>query len=228
MYILYWGGGLLDFFFRQPTFFQVQTRRGRQLGAKTRGSVVGRAMLSEHSSTDSLEMLGACTGGSGYKRAVASARRRTVTFGEVSIRNYAHALDGSKLPSDGAAPLGLGGLVSETDESFAAYEARRERQRSGVSAIPAAKRRALLADVAQPAELAAMERENCALLTPSTQELIYEAEQVQPHALPWAMAGAIRGEGEGGGDGGRGGGGAAAEGVGQYMSPCGTRRLWHR
>ena len=103
-------------------------------------------------------------------------KRRGVSFGEVHILTHGPALDGSKVPSDGRAPMGLGPLESLDIRRMDSYDherlaARRVRRsacsqqapllcggrpsllsarasRQGIRAIPANERTAILTTVA--------------------------------------------------------------------------------
>lgn len=89
--------------------------------------------------------------------------RGAVRFGKIQVLEHEVELDDSKLPSDGAAPLGLGQLISTEHMSIDSYEERRVSQRRGTHMIPAEERRAALSAAACSSLLERVERENCAL-----------------------------------------------------------------
>mmetsp|Transcript_44096 Transcript_44096/g.92093 ORF Transcript_44096/g.92093 Transcript_44096/m.92093 type:complete len:251 (-) Transcript_44096:23-775(-) len=92
-----------------------------------------------------------------------SSSVRRVSFGLVQVRLHECVLDGSKMPSDGAAPLGLGKAMGVTTESVDAFDVRRNADRKGVSHVSAEERREMLADI-DSAELAQVEAENGAII----------------------------------------------------------------
>jgi hypothetical protein len=96
------------------------------------------------------------------------AQPRRVSFGSVSIKSHEMILDGSKLPSDGLAPLGLGDLVGETVRSVEEHEAQRSSDGSsaGVRHVSTEQRRDAVGHDASA--LLALERAN--------REIIQQAE----------------------------------------------------
>ena len=91
---------------------------------------------------------------------------RRVRFSNVVIRTHTVILDGSKLPSDGCAPLGLGAPVGEAlTRSVDEHETQRAAGSPGVRLVSTEDRRDTVGDDA--AELFALERNN--------QEIILQA-----------------------------------------------------
>ena len=96
---------------------------------------------------------------------------RRVRFGSVVIRTHEVILDGSKLPSDGCAPLGLGAPVGEAlTRSVEEHETQRATASPGVRLVSTEERREAVGDDA--AALYAIERRN--------QEIILNACGAQP------------------------------------------------
>ena len=83
---------------------------------------------------------------------------RRVRFSTVLIRTHEVILDGSKLPSDGCAPLGLGAPVGELIRSVDEHETQRAAGSPGVRLVSTERRREAMGDDA--AELYAVERLN--------------------------------------------------------------------
>ena len=83
---------------------------------------------------------------------------RRVRFSTVLIRTHEVILDGSKLPSDGCAPLGLGAPVGELIRSVDEHETQRAAGSPGVRLVSTEDRREAVGDDA--AELYAVERLN--------------------------------------------------------------------
>ena len=83
---------------------------------------------------------------------------RRVRFSTVLIRTHEVILDGSKLPSDGCAPLGLGAPVGELIRSVEEHETQRAAGSPGVRLVSTEDRREAVGDDA--AELYAVERLN--------------------------------------------------------------------
>ena len=98
---------------------------------------------------------------------------RRVRFGDVVINAHTVILDGSKLPSDGCAPLGLGAPVGEAlTRSVDEHETQRAAGSPGVRLVSTEDRREAVRDECEAAELFAVERLN--------QEIILSACGAQP------------------------------------------------
>ena len=89
-----------------------------------------------------------------------TAAPRRVSFGTVRIASHACVLDGSKLPSDGLAPLGLGEHLLSEECSVEEHE--NARATRGVQHLTPEVRRAVVAD--DPKALLDLERANRELL----------------------------------------------------------------
>lgn len=114
-----------------------------------------------------------------------------VTFGGVTCFNHERILDGSKLPSDGRVPLGLGGLVcTEEHSSIEDFEeAVRLRKQDGDSEmvlwfhVPPSARTGLLARDLQEnlEELTALEKENADILLSKSDSKVDMLERREGH-----------------------------------------------
>ena len=67
-----------------------------------------------------------------------------VRFSDVTLLHYEVELDGSKLPSDGLAPIGLGELQHTELRRLESYEHERAVTRAGVGHVPVEKRRQVI------------------------------------------------------------------------------------
>jgi len=101
--------------------------------------------------------------GSSSSKGVRQRRRGSVRFGAVQVLTHAAQLDESKLPSDGAAPLGLGQLLSTEEVLIDSYEEHKGSQCRGATIVPVEERHATLSATSCFAMLERVERENCAL-----------------------------------------------------------------
>jgi len=73
-----------------------------------------------------------------------NSKRKSVLFGYVQVLHHESCLDGSKLPSDGIAPVGLGRLQSKVVQCLDCFEKSRGSLRKGVEIIPPEVRRQAL------------------------------------------------------------------------------------
>merc|ERR1712087_730689 len=90
-------------------------------------------------------------------------KRGSVRFSDVQVLVHEVQLDESKLPSDGAAPLGLGTLQSREDLPIDQYELQKGSPCRDAAVIPPAERHAALLATECLASLERVERANCAL-----------------------------------------------------------------
>jgi len=86
----------------------------------------------------------------------------SVRFAGVTLLHHDMELDGSKLPSDGLAPIGLGALQRKELRRLDSYEDERANTRTGVGHIPPEKRRQVIG-VTRAASQDRMEADNSAL-----------------------------------------------------------------
>eukprot|EP00316_Scyphosphaera_apsteinii_P022278 CAMPEP_0119315926 /NCGR_PEP_ID=MMETSP1333-20130426/37773_1 /TAXON_ID=418940 /ORGANISM="Scyphosphaera apsteinii, Strain RCC1455" /LENGTH=161 /DNA_ID=CAMNT_0007321429 /DNA_START=20 /DNA_END=502 /DNA_ORIENTATION=+ len=91
-----------------------------------------------------------------------SAKRRC-TFGDVEIWTHERQLDGSKLPTDGRVPLGLGVLQSHALRHVESYEPERASRRTGVRRIPVNERQEAAAAFNRTESIEAVEAEIAAI-----------------------------------------------------------------
>ena len=110
---------------------------------------------------------------------------RRVRFSNVVIRTHEVVLDGSKLPSDGCAPLGLGAPVDTLTRSVDEHETQRAAGSPGVRLVSTEDRREAVGD---DAELFAVERLNqqiilhaCGAQADDDSTSIFESRECSPN-----------------------------------------------
>jgi hypothetical protein len=122
---------------------------------------------------------------------------RRVRFSNVVIRTHAVVLDGSKLPSDGCAPLGLGAPVGELTRSVDEHETQRAAGSPGVRLVSTEDRREAVGD---DAELFAVEQLNqqiilnaCGAQAEDDSSSIFESRECSPDPFEVDQAGPASG-----------------------------------
>ena len=96
-----------------------------------------------------------------------------VRFSDVTLLHHEVELDGSKLPSDGLAPIGLGELQHTELRRLDSYEAERAATRAGVGHVPVEERRQVIG-VTRAASTERVETDNTTLKRE-------HAESIQEH-----------------------------------------------